>query len=246
MTDYEYASKLYCEIFGLNHDNGDLYMRGMFEALGSLKDREQKALTLYYRDGLSFSRTAELLGVSYNMGKEIVATAIRKLRHISRQRIVSVNLLVEHRDKQILNAEIIIEDLRDEIKELYKMIPDVSSKQDKLAPHLTSINELGLSSYINNLLTRHGFASVEALLKLNSLDFLVGKLGFGISTRNEVIVSMREKGYSEWADRMDAEWNVDCGLPWNTYKSRMFVKYRNQEKPVMESDNNLLAFKMLI
>jgi len=222
LTDSEFASKIYCEVFSVANDDGDAYVRGILETIGTLKVNEQKALEYYYRDGNTYIRTAELLGVNRSTGRHILATAVRKMRHVSRKRKMSVKLLLYDRDRAIDDANAKIEVLSAGVKQLAVDTPDnLLLKQEEFALCLTDLGELGLSSYVHNLILKSNIRSVEALLKLNSLKVLLIQRGFGIISRNELISKMREHGHNEWATQMEAEWTKESGVSFSTFQHRM-------------------------
>ena len=84
MTDNEYVSRIYCLVFQLESADDAMYAPGIWDAVNTLTEREQHALEYYYRDGLTYEKTATELGLSSSRTHEIVGQALRKLRHPSR------------------------------------------------------------------------------------------------------------------------------------------------------------------
>jgi len=80
LTDKEYAIKIYCVVFRTLTDEGDADIEGIFEAISSLREREQFALESYYRNGLTYKKTGEIMGVSLQRVRAIVINARLKLR----------------------------------------------------------------------------------------------------------------------------------------------------------------------
>ena len=52
MTDYEYALKIYCQVFNVDDDYGDAYVHGILETVASFDSQQQAAHECYYRDGI--------------------------------------------------------------------------------------------------------------------------------------------------------------------------------------------------
>ena len=95
MTDNEYASRIYCRIFRLEHTDGDLYARGVLNAINTLSEREQRTLEHYYRDGLTYKQTAEKIGLSPSQARRVVVTALLKLRHPCRSDHMRISKILE-------------------------------------------------------------------------------------------------------------------------------------------------------
>jgi len=144
MKDNEYASRLCCEVRNLAHDDGDVYVRGVLDVISSLDEREQLALECYYRSGNTFVGTAEILGVSRATVKSIIAKSILEPRHESKLRMISVNALLENRNRKLLGAEKRITELKVNIRRLFMELPKDSKVQlINIADCLTSIDLLG-------------------------------------------------------------------------------------------------------
>jgi len=226
MTDNEFASKIYCKVYEKINDDGDAYVRGIFDALCSLEEREQLVLEYYYRHENTYEFIADRLYIDKNTCRRIVAEAMKKLRHQSRMRKMSVRVHIEARDKIIDELRSLLDAAAKQIEELSLDVPDDYKLPNIVAANLTKLSEIGLPSYTCNILSRKGISSIEALLRLDSLEALIAIQGFGLHTRNDLITKMRDYGHKEWADKMDAEWSCASGLSFETYKSRLSSKYR--------------------
>lgn len=102
ITDAEYAACIYCHVFLVDTDGGDAYTRGILDAINTLNQREQMALECYYRHGKTFKQTGnDIGGLSQTRAREIVQRALRKLRHPSRARNMSVARIINNRDKML-------------------------------------------------------------------------------------------------------------------------------------------------
>jgi len=220
LDDHKYAQKLYCVVYNVD-DDGDTYTRGVLDMLETLKDQEQLALRYYYRNGYSYKRTSDLLNVNYWTGRNIIATAIRKLRHESRLRKISVKKIIEYYESQLKDTRKTIGTQNEEIKQLIIKMPDELYNDHKSSAILTRVSDLGLSTYTYNFLLRYNIDSIESLLKLESLDWLIVKTGFGLTTHNEIISKMRDYGHIDWANRIEADWIDNSNVPFSVYKNRL-------------------------
>jgi hypothetical protein len=205
MTDNEYASRIYCSVFRVSEDGGDTYSRGVLDTLGTLSNREQIALDCYIRHGNTFKQIGTVLnGISGESARRIVHKAFSKLRHPSKIKEMSVKLLLEDRNKKLTAAGIEIDELYDQIRRLTSGAHVSLKIQSALDFRKKSIIEIGFSSRVYNHLLDAGINTVEALLALDSLDILAKRRSFGKTSKFEIVRKMRQNGYSEWADKMDA------------------------------------------
>ncbi|MCL2662812.1 MAG: hypothetical protein FWE83_05700 [Oscillospiraceae bacterium] len=205
MTDNEYAAKVYCSVFCTADDNGDTYTRGVLDMLGMLCSREQTALDCYIRQGKTFKQTATALGdIAGESARRIVYKALSKLRHPSKLKNLSVKLLLEDRDKKLIEAAHEIDELYDQIGLLASGTPVIPKIQSALESRKKSIVEIGFSSRVYNHLLDAGINTVEALLALDSLDILTHRRSFGKASKHEIVQKMRQSEYTQWADKMEA------------------------------------------
>ena len=99
MTDMEYMSRVYCAAWNLDHDDGDLYVPGVQEALHTLSERERLALELRYREGMTYKMVGQNIGgVCTERARYIIRMAMRKLRELSPRICMSVSQIVEKCD----------------------------------------------------------------------------------------------------------------------------------------------------
>jgi hypothetical protein len=204
MIDNEYASKIYCSVFSTTDDDGDTYIRGVLDVLGTLGAREQFALDCYIRHGNTFKQIgAALDGITGESARRIVHKALSKLRHPSKMKQMSVRLLLEDRDKKLNAAACEIDELYDQIGLLKSGAPLNPKIQSALDYRKKNIGEIGFSSRVYNHLLDAGINTVEALLALDSLDTLTQRRSFGKASKLEIVQKMRQNEYTEWADKID-------------------------------------------
>jgi len=113
MTDNDYASKIYCNLFNVENDGGDSYTRGILDAVGTLSTREQAALESYYRHGNTYKQTGIILGnISGEAARQITRKAMLKLRHQSRIKNMSVASIIKTYKKETAEVTEIVDELQ--------------------------------------------------------------------------------------------------------------------------------------
>ena len=98
MTDREYAAHIYCRVFNVKDDGGDAYIKGILKAIDTLAQREQMVLDKYYRQGQTLEQIGKDIGITGASVRNIVKKAIRKLRHPSVLRNISMAGVEADRD----------------------------------------------------------------------------------------------------------------------------------------------------
>ena len=205
MTDNEYASRIYCRVFRVDGDNGDVYTRGTLDAISTLDEQERSALECYFRNGLTYEQTGAFLGdVGKEAARSVINKAILKLRHPSRARLISVGKLVRHMERQLEDAELAIAELHNRIERISYGEPIHRIPRAAAAPRKKGIGEIGFTSRTLNHLLSEGLNTLDAILALDSLDVLIVRRGFGLRSLDEIITKMRSHGYGEWADKIES------------------------------------------
>jgi len=111
MTDYEFASKIYCEVFGVSHDSGDVYIRGVFEAIESLPPSDQTLINYRFCHNYSYKRIGEEIGGSYGKAYNAVSNAMRKLRRNPAKCMLSVKLSIDYRYQMLKKVKDMIDEI---------------------------------------------------------------------------------------------------------------------------------------
>ena len=210
MTDQEYAARIYCQVFKAEYDGGDAYTQGIQSAIGTLGDREQIMLENYYRHGRTYVQMGNEFCLSGQKARQIVQKALLKLRHPSRSRNMSIAQVAKDRDMykdKLAEANDTINELSKLAASLSKGISTNEELQAILVKQETCVCDIGLSRQAKGALLRASKQTVKSILSITTWDELCGIRNFGVKSRGEVLVKMRELGFHEWADRMDAEGN---------------------------------------
>ena len=209
MTNSEYAIQIYLRVFNKALDNGDAYVRGILDAVDALEPRERMALDCHYRLGQSLVMTGiAMWGSSPKAAKNAIDKAFLKLRNPSRHKDMSVSAMLERRDNLLADASAKIEKLYESLELLISGAPIDPVIQAELDARKQSVCELGFSTRTYNHLLRAGIRTTDVILKLETLEELVARPGFGVKSRDELLSKMREHGYDDWADRMELEISI--------------------------------------
>ena len=202
MTESDFAERIYCLVYNVNEANGDVYVRGVMDAIISLADREQAVLNDYYRCGMTNEQIGREMRISGGQASEIKRKAIRKLRHISRSRKMSVSRIVGEYIKLIDSKDETINELYIELENLANGKPMSRKVIAELNARKMGIDELGLSSRAFNVLYKAGVQRVEQITLLDKFALLKIR-GFGEGSLSEVVRKMREHGFSKWVENIE-------------------------------------------
>lgn len=123
----DYAIKVYCHIFGREDTKGDAYIQGVFDALNTLPERERFALEYRFRDGLTYKQIGEKFGFGAGQAQHIIALALRKMRHPSRARKISVAKTIE------ANSDKLLKELEKKDRVIDELSARIRSLEDKLS-----------------------------------------------------------------------------------------------------------------
>ena len=212
MNDYDYAINIYCATFELKDENDrktaceDIYIRGVFEAIDTLKDREQLVLEYRYRHGLLLANIGEKIGVSSERARQIIAIALKKLRHPKRMNKISILKIIENSNRlqeSIIEKNDIIFELRRQLENRQKVKIELYCQIGK--GHGTRIEDMDLSVHAYKVLLIAGIYNSDSLLAINDLNNIIKMRGMGRVTLRGVLNAMRECGYNEWADSMERQ-----------------------------------------
>lgn len=179
---------------------------GLSFAISTLTDREQKCLLLYYRDGWDLVRIGKEFGVTRERIRQVIAKAVRKLRYPTRSKYVIKgyhvasgnifrNQMEQYRmeiDRAKHNADETIRNFRRVVKEPETAISEAVGNTD--------IAELNLSVRAYNVLKRAGCRTIADVLMLPSVKHLTRLRNMGRKSAEEVIETLRERGYLRLAN----------------------------------------------
>lgn len=205
LSDFEYAALIYCKIFRLDKVDGDIYYDGVLGAIKTLTEREQVALEAYNRQDLTYKQVGQILGVTHVQASNIEQKALRKLCHPTRVWNMRVSRLLENRDDTIQKQADKINDLLSQVKKIAQGEPVGKILARDLRNKKPGIATLGLKPKTYNALFRMGIHKIEDLLAIESYNGLMRIRNFGLSSLKEVIIKMREDGYTKWVEKIESE-----------------------------------------
>lgn len=174
--------------------------KGVYEAISTLTEREQKVILMYYRDGKGLEECGKAFDVSLERMRQIKSKAVRKLSHPSRSKglflvpqteydkVVSENIVLERRNETLRNALCYLAGKKgvdpDNLEEY--------SEKAKAKLNDVTITELSLSRRARNCLARHGITSVEDLSKMSQVD-LMNVRNLGRKSFEEILSVLKER-----------------------------------------------------
>jgi len=204
-SDNDYTANLYCAVFKTPEDEDDYNPRRILDALNTLTERERRVLECRFKYAKTLEHTAEEIGCGRERARQIESKALRKLRHPSRMRDMSVSQIEKERDgykQKVVEQEAVINELRRQITHLtngFAICNELTVPIDKLE---WDVSEMGLSVRSYNCLWRAGLKKVRDVYELQSSRELHGIRNLGKKSCEEVIYRMRDMGFSDWADKM--------------------------------------------
>lgn len=192
---------LYGDIYGIHEEDWEEFfipkdaMESYEYVSKDLTEREQKVIELYYFEEMTLEEVGKVFSVTRDRIRQIIAKAIRKLRHPSRRNILSIGIGEWNRQQEIAKEQ---ERLEEEamhkafIERLGKKA-EVVIKGDVL-PHEAleaSISDLELSVRSFNCLKRAAYTTVADVLKANQYELMAVR-NLGRRSLTEVVKNTYE------------------------------------------------------
>ena len=214
MTNNEYASRIYCAALK-KEDDGDIYVRGVLDMIGTLTEREQLALECRYRNGLTYKQVGkEIGGVGIERARQILVKALRKLRQPSRVRRMCVSAILEKNNtlrKQLQEKSDLIDEKNAVIDDLYKQVENIlkgravsQEVQYGFGEREPKIADIDFSMRTFHALMKAGIYDCEQLLAFHCVDDIIRIPNIGKVSILEIARKMREYGYIAWTERAAA------------------------------------------
>ena len=169
----------------------------------NLTERSKDILQLYYKEGKTLREIADSYSISKERVNQIMAKALRTLRHPSsshyikyglRENIIKIentrlDLMEDSLDKR-LNE---LEEKRKKIKNFEEEIEDKNTTDAMVFYHM-DLKRLGLSIRPYNCLKRRGCLTVSDVIKLEKEDVLHTVRNLGKKSYDEIITKLRKIG----------------------------------------------------
>ena len=184
----------------------DDQLAGLEKAIAELSLREQKCIYSYYRDEMTLDEIGQAFGVMRERIRQIIAKALRKLRHPSRSQFIKYGLQGGTYQRQINNLKTdldhkkkILEEESElvdkQMKELHKKgeesgVTVVNSFDD---PLMDSIDNLGLSVRLYNCLARANCRTVRDVIDLAKSRKLFRIRNLGKRSLAEILTKLSQE-----------------------------------------------------
>lgn len=205
LNDDDFTALLYCEIFGTEEDGDDYNTSRILDALNTLSERERYVIERWYRYDWTLAQISNEIGVGKERVRQILLKAIRKLRHPSRMRDMSVSQIERERDKfkQIAaEQEAVIQELRRHIDHISNGVCISDELRFPVDALEKDISEICLPVRPYNCLWHAGFKTVRDIYEIASNREFRSIRNLGRKSQEQVICAMREMGFADWANKM--------------------------------------------
>lgn len=181
---------------------------GLDKAISLLNEREQRMVYAHYRDGDTLAEIAEREGVHTERARQIIAKAVRKLRHPSRRNFLIYGVAGKNcldslkRERSKLSDEVLAlrlerDGLAEEIGELSDRKQEREQKLQEIdtEKQTDSLEEMNLSVRSYNCLKRAGCNKLGDVLALVQDGRLMRVRNMGRKSAEEVTRVLREYGF---------------------------------------------------
>lgn len=200
----------------LNYPLTPEQMEGLDYVINScLTDRERLCVLSYFKDEFTLDECGRQFGVGRERIRQIVAKAVRKIRHPSRFNIIRYGLVVLETNSQKQQILKLKAELDTEILELNKKIAEVSAKnavskddimdvlditeeqveEARRNVYTTPLIELDLSVRSYNCLTRAGCRSMADVIPKIEDDSIIKVRNLGRRSAKEIANKLLDLGY---------------------------------------------------
>lgn len=193
-----YPFNLLMDLFENEDKVEEVYIKGFYDALGTLLDREKEILKLRYLDGFTYSKIGQVYGVSPSAIRQSIVKSRRKLKHPSRRAMYEgvpyKRLLDAKQDLYQIRAEL------DNLKRAYDLlVGDESSNSEiaELARYSTlmekPIEDLNLSARPYYMLKRANLTTLGNIIEVSESDLLKIQ-GMGDKSIAEIVEELERYG----------------------------------------------------
>lgn len=184
-TDYPY--NLIREVIG----DEPAYLQNLDAVFAMLSEREHEMLIYRYRDGRTLEQCAKLFGITRERARQIIAKAIRKMRHPVRARMIRAVPLSDYAELKAEAAR-----LQNELDAALSELQLIRGNEPKpVHAWLTKIDDVDFSVRTYNCLVRAGKQTMRDLVDMTYED-LTKIRNMGRKSCDEVVKTMARLGLS--------------------------------------------------
>lgn len=181
---------------------------GLYNALDMLSDREKEWTILSYRDGMANTEIARMYDRSSNRVMQVLHTAVRKLRHPARIRLIMDGAngsreiaeereMISEQKRRLIQERKELEELKKDA-ELARMTPLLDPLDAPL-----DIRDMNLSVRSFNCLWRADFKTMRQLLNRISTGELHLVRNLGVKSIKEILQKLYDMGYITYDQAVD-------------------------------------------
>lgn len=136
---------------------------GLEHALSTLTEREQQAIAEYFGNGGTLESTAKLWNVTKERARQIIAKAVRKLRHPMRFKAIKYGLEGWERQKAIEQEDLMLDEQEAMLIHRRAIVEQLIEEKQEIKRE-TTIEDMPLSVRTYNCLGRAGIRTLDDLL----------------------------------------------------------------------------------
>lgn len=173
---------------------------GLEHALSTLTEREQQAIAEYFENGGTLESTAKLWNVTKERARQIIAKAIRKLRHPMRFKIIKYGLEGWERRKAIDQEDLMLDEQEAMLIHRRAVVEQLLEEKQEIKRE-TTIEDMQLSVRTYNCLCRAGIRTLNDLMKYtkeNGYSGLCRIRNLGRKSLSEIFRKMEELTGTDW------------------------------------------------
>lgn len=173
---------------------------GLEHALSTLTEREQQAIAEYFGNGGTLKSTAKLWNVTKERARQIIAKAVRKLRHPMRFKIIKYGLDGWNRRKAIEQDDLMLDEQEAMLIHRRAIVEQLIEEKQEIKREIT-IEDMDLSVRTYNCLLRARIRTLNDLMKYTKESGYSGLCrirNLGRKSLSEIFRKMEELTGTDW------------------------------------------------
>lgn len=173
---------------------------GLEHALSTLTEREQQAIAEYFGNGGTLESTAKLFNLTRERVRQIIAKAVRKLRHPMRFKIIKYGLDGWNRRKAIEQEDLMLDEQEAMLIHRRAIVEQLIEEKQEIKREIT-IEDMDLSVRAYNCLLRARIRTLNDLMKYTKESGYSGLCrirNLGRKSLSEIFRKMEELTGTDW------------------------------------------------